>query len=124
MIPEPSGTTAVPTTTAPAFPRTMASALAPLTVSCARCGEPRGSLCRSSGGYTGTMHAVRSRAVAHLSEVERLAAYDALRSEQDARRVESEAALVGLRSDPDVLVSRRAIGEAWSRICRETAGVS
>lgn len=105
-------------------PRVMASALAPLSVRCPFCRAPRGSQCRSRTGYTGGIHAARRKAVAHLSDAERLAAYDLMRAEQDARRTQTVQALAECANDPEIQATRRATGAAWARICRETAGVS
>jgi hypothetical protein len=105
------------------YQRMMASALAPMTVQCPRCDEPRGMDCRSTGGYTVPFHAPRLAAVDHLTDDERVAAFAALRAEQKRRLAEGEAQRRQLLSDPQWVAQRDATRAWWNtqfdRIDRE-----
>ncbi len=107
-----------------AYARLMWSALAPKTVQCPRCGAARGADCISSGGWQNSavgLHAARKAAVAHLSDDERVAAYGALKAEEESRREATRARLVELSRDPQVIEARRRTAEAWDRLDAELA---
>ena len=103
--------------TAPVYIRSMAVAMAPMTVGCTRCLAGRGSHCESSGGYRNSavgFHAARKAAVAHLSEQQRYDAYAEMRAEEAALRA-SVSARLRQPLTPEQQASRRATGEAWAR---------
>ncbi len=106
--------------TAPTFVRSMAVALAPLTVGCTFCLAPRGSNCRSTGTYKTKLHAARIAAVAHLSEQQRYDAYAAMRAEEAALRAQVSAQLAK-PLPADVEASRRRTAATWDRVGREAA---
>lgn len=63
-----------------------AVALAPITVRCAFCRAGVGHRCRSRNGSSAEFHAPRKKAIAHLPEAERIAAYQAWHDRQAAAR--------------------------------------
>lgn len=73
----------------------MASALAPMTRNCPRCGALRGNYCTSRSGHTTALHTARTDLVAHLSDEERVAAYLEMRDEQAAKRAKVVALIGG-----------------------------
>lgn len=96
------------------YQRTMADALAPITVPCPRCKSGRGLDCRSSGDYTVPFHAARKAAIAHLAEDERVAAFGALRAEQRRLRDELQALEAKRLADP-VYVAEQERARQWWR---------
>jgi hypothetical protein len=107
----------------PVYIRSMAVAMAPMTVGCTRCLVGRGSHCRSKGGYQNSavgFHKARRDAVAHLSEQQRYDAYAAMRAEEAELRASVEASLRRPLTSAQV-ESRRRTGAAWDRIGREVA---
>jgi hypothetical protein len=105
------------------YQRMMAEALSPLTEKCATCGEPAGIgfNCRSKSGYTVPFHAARKKAVAHLTEDERIAAFGALRAEQSRRRAATVAYIERAKTDPEVQRQRAWWNDQFARIDAEAA---
>lgn len=119
LHPDPSTVPATMTS----YQRMMADALAPLIVKCETCGEPAGIGfdCRSKSGYTTSFHAARKKAIAHLTEDERIAAFGALRAEQVRRRAETVAQMERDKSDPEFQRQRKWWEEQFARIDAEAA---
>lgn len=89
--------------------RRMYSASAPETVGCDFCNAASGFQCTSSGGYTVAYHAARHKAVAHLTEDERVAAYAALQDQRRRSREAWEAEYRRNLADPAWVARRDAV---------------
>ncbi|AEV86678.1 hypothetical protein ACWT_5661 [Actinoplanes sp. SE50] len=87
----------------------------PRTAACPFCRSPRGSDCRSIGGYTVGFHAARIKAVAHLNRQQRDDAVQKLRAEEKARRDKTEAILAKPLT-ADQLATRAAIDAGFQQI--------
>jgi hypothetical protein len=103
------------------YVRSSAVAAAPMTVGCTYCLAPRGSHCRSKGGYQNSLvgyHKARRSAVAHLSEQQRYDAYVVMRGEE-ARLRAHVSRLLEQPLTPQQQESRRRQRAAWAQAGRE-----
>lgn len=96
------------------YQRMMASAMAPETVGCSFCDAARGFPCQSSGGYTVPFHAARQKAVAHLTDDERVAAFAALQAERRRIRDAWEDQHRRNLADPQWVAQRDATRKWWN----------
>lgn len=96
------------------YQRRRYSASAADTVPCPYCKAMRGMQCVSTvNGHTTWTHAKRKRAVAHLTEEERVAAYASLQAERQRSRDEWDAQMRRDLADPQWVANRDATRKWW-----------
>lgn len=95
--------------------RMMYAARADETVPCPFCNAWRGMQCVSmSNGHTTWTHSKRKKAVEHLTEDERIAAYASLQAERKRSRDESDAQMRRNLADPAWVARRDATRKWWN----------